>query len=255
MDVRVFHTKAEIGRAGADLVEQKLQAALRDRGKATLVLATGTSQYELLEELVRRPVAWPSVEVFHLDEYIGLDASHPAGFRRYLQERFVSKVGSLAAFHGIDGSAEDPQAECERLGRLISQVAVDVACVGIGENGHLAFNDPPADFQTTDPYRVVELAPACRKQQLGEGWFETLGDVPTHAISMSCREILQAGRIVCLAPEARKAQPVRQAVKGPIDPMCPASILQSHMECHMLLDPASAALLDGSLPPTVPISR
>jgi glucosamine-6-phosphate deaminase len=243
MDIRVFETKEDIGSVGGDLVEQKLQSALRERGRVTLVLATGTSQFDLLDALTARPMEWASVEVFHLDEYIGLDASHPASFRRYLHERFVDKVGRLAAFHGIDGSADDPQAECKRLSKLISQVAVDVACVGIGENGHLAFNDPPADFQTTDPFLIVELDPTCRKQQLDEGWFETLDEVPTHAISMSCREILQAGRIVCLAPEARKAQPVGQAVNGPIDPLCPASILQKHAECYMLLDDASAALL------------
>lgn len=241
MDITILDSKQAMGQAAADRVEEKLRAAIEARGKATMILATGTSQFEMLQALTQMDIDFSSVTVFHLDEYIGLDASHPASFRKYLNDRFVSKVGPLEAFHGIDGTAADPQAECERLGELISQHSVDVACVGIGENGHLAFNDPPADFTTTEPYIVVDLDEVCRRQQLGEGWFQTLADVPTQAISMSCREIMQARSIVCLAPEARKAAPVKGAIEGPVDPACPASILQKHSDCLMLLDHASAA--------------
>jgi glucosamine-6-phosphate deaminase len=183
------------------------------------------------------------VTAFHLDEYIGLPITHPASFRKYLWERFASKLPlPLAAFHYIDGEG-DATAECRRLGALISAGPIDVAFVGIGENGHLAFNDPPADFETEDPYIVVDLDDACRRQQLGEGWFPTFDDVPKQAISMSIRQIMKSRCIVASVPDQRKAEAVRVSVKGPVSPHAPASILQQHPDCTLYLDPASASLL------------
>jgi glucosamine-6-phosphate deaminase len=182
------------------------------------------------------------VTVFHLDEYIGLPVNHPAGFRRYLKERFAAHIPGLGAFHTIDGES-DPRVECNRLGEIIRRHPIDVACVGIGENGHLAFNDPPADFETEEAYIVVSLDEVCRRQQLGEGWFPTLADVPTQAISMSIRQIMRSQAIVCTVPDARKAEAVRRTVEGTVTPLAPASILQHHPNCHLYLDPDSAALL------------
>ena len=170
------------------------------------MLATGASQFEMLASLVEQPgIDWPRVTAFHLDEYIGLPETHPASFRKYLRERFVSRV-PVGQFHYVRGDAPDPLDECRRLGELIGAAPVDVACIGIGENGHLAFNDPPADFAIDDPFLVVDLDAACRLQQVGEGWFASLEDVPTQAISMSIRQILRARRIVCCVPDQRKAE-------------------------------------------------
>ena len=196
----------------------------------------------MLAGLVGQDVDWSKVTAFHLDEYIGLPNSHPASFRKYLKERFADKVPGLKHFHCINGEG-DPVAECARVGALIAALHVDVACIGIGENGHLAFNDPPADFETESPYIVVDLDEACRRQQLGEGWFSTLDDVPAQAISMSIRQIMKSVAIVCTVPDARKAGAVQKAVQGPVTHMLPSSILQQHPCCEMYLDEPAAALL------------
>jgi glucosamine-6-phosphate deaminase len=188
------------------------------------------------------------VTAFHLDEYIGMPITHPASFRKYLKERFVYRLPQpLAAFHYINGEG-DAEAECRRLAELIAARPVDVAFVGIGENGHLAFNDPPADFQTEEPYLVVNLDEACRRQQLGEGWFPTLEDVPQQAISMSIRQILKSDTILCSVPDARKAEAVRASLEGPVTPDVPASVLQRHADTTVYLDAASAALLSRQSP-------
>ena len=243
MQMHIFPTKDEMGRSAAQCAAAGLQTALTARGSANLILATGASQFEMLAHLVSQPIDWPRVTVFHLDEYIGLPAGHPASFRRYLKERFASQVPGLAAFHYVDGEAADPAAECRRLSALIRAHPVDVACIGIGENGHLAFNDPPADFDTQDPYLVVNLDEACRRQQLGEGWFPTLAGVPRQAISMSIRQILQSARIVCTVPDRRKAEAVKNAVQGPVTNHVPASILQNHPICDLFLDEEAASLI------------
>ncbi len=242
MDVKVYPTKQATGAAAAAAAGERIRAAIGERGAANVILATGASQFEMLEQLVDADVDWAKVTAFHLDEYIGLPETHPASFRKYLRERFVEKVPALKAFHFVDGET-DPEAECERLGELIAAHPIDVACVGIGENGHLAFNDPPADFETERAYIVVELDEACRRQQLREGWFDTLDDVPTRAISMSIRQILKSGRIVCTVPDERKAAAVRAAVEGEVAPTLPASILQTHEGCTLFLDEAAASLL------------
>ena len=188
-------------------------------------------------------IDWSAVRGFHLDEYVGLAPDHPASFCKYLQERFVDRV-PLGDFQYMRGNA-DPGETIARVGDLISKVTIDLALVGIGENGHLAFNDPPADFQTRDPYLLVELDQACRQQQVGEGWFDSLADVPTHAISMSVSEIMRAKKIYCSVPDARKADAVRKTLEEPISPAIPASILRNHPDAVLVIDqPAAAELSD-----------
>ena len=241
MKVTILDTKAALGKAAADQGVEILGKILEQRGSAYIILATGASQFEMLGELVLAELDWSKVTVFHLDEYIGIPESHPASFRKYLRERFVDLV-SPAAFYAINGE-KDPQQECSLLNDIIRKFPIDVAFVGIGENGHLAFNDPPADFETEDPYLVVELDEACRRQQMGEGWFPTLEVVPEQAISMSIRQILKSKTIICSVPDARKARAVKDTLKGQISPRVPASILNTHEDAHLYLDQASASLL------------
>jgi glucosamine-6-phosphate deaminase len=243
MDVLVFPTKIELARAAAERAAAALREALERDGRARLVAATGASQFEFLDALTSRAdVDWARVEGFHLDEYIGLPGTHPASFRRYLRERIVDRVHP-AAFHFLAGDAPDPRAECRRVGDLLRAAPVDVAFVGIGENGHLAFNDPPANFDTEEPYLIVDLDEACRRQQLGEGWFPDLDAVPSRAISMSIRQILKAREILCVVPDARKAKAVRDCLEGEVSPLHPASALRNHPKTTVFLDPDSAALL------------
>jgi glucosamine-6-phosphate deaminase len=243
MEIRIFDSKAELGRAAAQRAVAAIGEAIADSGQARVIATTGASQFEFLEALTASPgVAWDEVEMFHLDEYVGLPDSHPASFRRYLRERIVQRVHPRA-FHYLAGDAEDPAAECRRVGALLARAPIDVAFVGIGENGHLAFNDPPADFETEAPYLVVELDEACRRQQLGEGWFPGLADVPRRAISMSVRQILKAREILCVVPDARKAKAVAECLEGEVSPRHPSSILQTHPATTIYLDRDSAALL------------
>ena len=244
MRIHIFGDKKTMGEAAAAQAAAQLNAAIAQKGEATLVLATGASQFEMLEALVAQDVDWSRVTAFHLDEYIGLPASHPASFRRYLKERFVDKVKGLKAFHFVNGEAPDPKEECRRLARLLEGREIDVACIGIGENGHLAFNDPPADFEVEDPYIVVTLDEACRRQQLGEGWFPDLASVPQQAISMTIRQIMKCRTIVCTVPDARKAQALKKALEGPVTNLVPASILQQHPSCDLYIDTPAATLLD-----------
>ena len=232
-----------MGAAAASFGVSKLKQALQKKDEVSFIVATGASQFEMLEELRQADLPWDRLTGFHLDEYVGLPISHGASFRKYLWERFVSKLPlPLANFHFINGEG-DPQAECDRVGSLISQTTIDVAFVGIGENGHLAFNDPPADFETQEPYIVVNLDDACRQQQFGEGWFPTLNDVPKQAISMGIQQILKSQTIVCTVPDERKAQAVKNSVQGPVSPDVPASILQQHPDCQLFLDTAGASFL------------
>lgn len=244
MKIETGSDKDDLGRRAAAAGAALIREAIEQRGAANVIVATGASQFEMLEELVGAPdIAWHRVTAFHLDEYVGMPITHPASFRRYLWERFVSRLPlPLKAFHYVDAE-QDPAAECRRLGDLIRRHPIDVAFIGIGENGHVAFNDPPADFQTEEPYIVVNLDEACRRQQLGEGWFATLDDVPQQAISMSCRQIVESNQIVCSVPDARKAQAVRNSLSGPVSRNVPASILQQHERTTVFLDPQSASLL------------
>ena len=233
----------EVGRAAGTLAGKLIRDAIREKGAANIILATGTSQFETLNQLVREEnIDWGSVTMFHLDEYIGLPETHPASFRKYLKERFIARVPPLKGAHLINGES-NPEAECVWLGDLITQHPIDVALVGIGENGHLAFNDPPADFDTEEPYIVVDLDDACRRQQYGEGWFKSPDDVPRQAISMSIRQIMKSANIVCSVPDARKADAVRNCVEQQVSNLFPASILQTHDACTLFLDKDSAARL------------
>ena len=242
MNIRVFPDKIAMGKQAAHDGAAMIRAAIAERGGANIIVATGASQFEMLAALVKEPALdWSRVTGFHLDEYLGLPMTHPASFRKYLKERFVDLV-PLSAFHYVNGD-RDAQDECDRLGRLIREAPIDVAFVGIGENGHLAFNDPPADFETEAAYLVVDLDDTCRRQQLGEGWFPSLDDVPRQAISMSVRQILKSRAVVCSVPDERKAEAVRNTMEGPVTPQTPASILQQHPHATIYLDPAAASLL------------
>jgi glucosamine-6-phosphate deaminase len=241
MDVVILETKAAMGKAAAEKGAGMISRALEDRGAANIILATGASQFEMLHELVKADLDWSRVTVFHLDEYIGIPVTHPASFRKYLKERFVD-LALPAAFHAINGEA-DPEEECARLGAIIGKKQVDVAFVGIGENGHLAFNDPPADFETGAPYIVVELDEACRRQQLGEGWFSSFEEVPQRAISMSIKQIMRSGSIICTVPDARKARAVKKSLEEIVSPLVPASILTTHNNAWLYLDRDSSSLL------------
>jgi glucosamine-6-phosphate deaminase len=249
MEICLYPSKTEMGAQAARRAAALLRQAIEQRGAANLILATGASQFEMLAALVTLEVDWAQVTVFHLDEYLGLPMTHPASFRKYLHERFTQQVAGLRAFHYVNGEHPDPQAECQRLSEIIARHTrhhpIDVACVGIGENGHLAFNDPPADFETDAAYMVVNLDEACRRQQLGEGWFPSLEDVPRQAISMSIRQIMKSAAIICTVPDARKAAAVQKTVEGPVSNLVPASILQQHLSCWLYLDEPAAALLSS----------
>jgi glucosamine-6-phosphate deaminase len=243
MKIEIFEDAAELGKAAGKRAAEKIKETIKSKGEANIILATGTSQFPVLTILTEdASIDWGKVNMFHLDEYIGIPISHKASFRKYLTERFLDRVSPLKSFHLINGENE-PTAECQRLNALISQVNIDLALAGIGENGHLAFNDPPADFDTTDPYIVVDLDEACRKQQWGEGWFETMEEVPKKAISMSIQQIMKSKEIICSVPDERKALAVSNCMKETISNMHPASILQNHPNCTVFLDKHSASLI------------
>ena len=246
MVLKLFDDKRALATAAAEQATTAIRRAVADRGKARIIAATGASQFEFLEALTSLPgIDWKQVEMFHLDEYIGLPASHPASFSKYLQERLIRKTG-ITHHHLLNGE-ENPADVIRHTSRALREAPVDVAFVGVGENGHLAFNDPPADFETEEEYLMVTLDEDCRRQQLGEGWFPTLDDVPRRAISMSVRQILKAKEIICIVPDARKAKAVKSCFEGAISPLAPASILRTHPNTTVYLDQHSAALLDPAV--------
>lgn len=250
MQIHVFESKHTLGAAAAAHAARVIREAVEARGHARIVGATGASQFEFLDALTARTdVPWSQVEFFHLDEYLGLSISHPASFRRYLLDRLLNKV-PMGTVHLLDGE-HDPEGVRRAVGEALAAAPVDLACVGIGENGHLAFNDPPADFDVTDPYLIVTLDEACRRQQVGEGWFPDLDAVPTQALSMSVRQILATRDILCIVPDERKAGAVQAALEGPVTPDVPASILQTHRQVTMYLDRFSAARLSPETTPWV----
>ncbi|MHA1623903.1 MAG: glucosamine-6-phosphate deaminase [Promethearchaeota archaeon] len=244
MKIRIFKTKDNMGKAAADEAARILINTIKEKGEANFIVATGASQFEFLENLTSIPsIDWSKTTMFHLDEYVGLPETHPASFRKYLKERLIKKVNP-GNVHLIKGDVENPESECERLDKIIKQKEIDVAFVGIGENGHLAFNDPPADFDTEKPYLVVDLDDACRKQQLGEGWFKNFDEVPKRAISMSINQIMKSKNIICTVPDSRKAQAVKDCFEGQdISAEYPASILKNHGSAVLFLDKDSAKLI------------
>ncbi len=239
--VEVYATEPEVGEAAAQLVEQRLQATITERRSANLILATGTSQLSFLKVLQGAAIAWENITVFHLDEYTELSEQHPASFRRYLKERILDAV-QPGKVHLIDGSADDLDAEIERYESLLKEHPIDVACIGIGENGHIAFNDPPvADFDDLKLVKEVELDDACRMQQVGEGWFPSLEDTPRRAVTLTIPAIMRSRIISCVVPGQRKAEAVRSALDGPVTTACPASVLRRHENVTLFLDRFSAA--------------
>ena len=242
MVIKIYEDKTALGRAAAEQAAVSLCKAIQESGQARIIAATGASQFEFLDALTAMPgIDWPRVEVFHLDEYVGLPASHPASFRKYLLERLIQRTG-ISKYHFLEGDGDVPKM-VRRVAAELMAAPIDLAFVGIGENGHLAFNDPPADFQTEEPYLLVDLDEACRRQQVGESWFADLSEVPKRAISMSVRQILKSKAILAVVPEARKAQAVKSCFEGEVSPLAPASVLRTHAHTTVFLDKDSAALL------------
>lgn len=241
--VEVYPSKEALGVAAAREAAQICREILQQKETANLSFATGASQFQFVEALREQEIPWNRVVGLHLDEYLGISSDHPASFRRWLKERVVEPLNP-GAFHFITGDADDIDAEIQRYTALLKEHPIDLGFVGIGENGHIAFNDPPvADFADPHPVKVVELDEACRNQQLGEGWFPTFDDVPTHAVTLTVPAIMNFKRIISVVPDQRKAEAVRAALLGPVETACPASILRNHPHLTMYLDTESASLL------------
>ena len=242
MNTIISQTSKELGQKAAAHSAQVINKAIADKGFANIILSTGASQFDTLSSLIEQSIDWSRVTVFHLDEYLGMSIEHKASFRRYLNERFVSKI-SLGEFVPVNGEGDKDLAITSLCNR-IEGVEIDLALIGIGENAHIAFNDPPADFDTEQPYIIVKLDLDCRKQQLGEGWFATIDDVPTHAISMSVKQILKSKVIISSVPYSVKANAVYKTINtDKLDPMVPATALKNHADWSLYLDSDSAAKL------------
>jgi glucosamine-6-phosphate deaminase len=247
MLVKVFGDRVTLGQSAAEQAAAAIRRAIAERGQARIIAATAASQLEFLDALTKTPgIDWSKVEAFHLDEYIGLPVTHPGSFRKMLLEQLVRKTG-ITQYHLLDGDSADPSEVAGRVGKQLASTPVDIAFLGIGENGHIAFNDPPADFETEEPYIIVNLDEACRQQQVGEAWFADISQVPQRAISMSARQILKAREILAVVPGPRKAQAVKLCLEGTVSPMAPASILRRHPNATVYLDTHSAALLSPAL--------
>lgn len=247
LQIKILEDKESASQAAAEHAANSLRQAIRQKGAARIVAATGASQFEFLDALTSLPgIDWDHVEAFHLDEYVGLPIDHPASFRKYLLERLIHKTG-IKRYHFLEGEG-DARASAVRIGGELQSSQIDLLFAGIGENAHLAFNDPPADFTTEDPYLIVDLDEACRQQQVNEGWFASVKDVPKQAISMSVRQILCAREIVAVVPDERKAQAVRNSLEGEVSPNVPASILRTHPNTFIYLDKNSASLLSSGVP-------
>jgi glucosamine-6-phosphate deaminase len=247
MLLKIFNDGASLACSAAEQASATIRDAIAEQGSCRMVVATGASQFQFLDALTKSAdVDWAKVEAFHLDEYVGMPITHPGSFRKMLLERVVRKTG-IVKYHLVEGDAEDLSAAVREVGRQLTVAPIDIAFIGIGENGHIAFNDPPADFETDDPYIVVELDEACRRQQVGEGWFANMAQVPTRAISMSVRQILKSREIITVVPDKRKAAAVKACVEGKIDPMVPGSILRRHANTTVYLDHDSASLLSPML--------
>ena len=245
MNIHKATSKNDLGKEAAKIGAQKIRESISSQGEANIIVATGASQFEMLNHLTKENgIDWTKVTGFHLDEYIGIPIDHSASFRLYLWKRFVSKLPvPIKTFHFINAD-QNPENECLRLDRIINDIQINAAFIGIGENSHIAFNDPPADFETSDPYIIVNLDKDCQKQQLGEGWFESLDDVPDQAISMSVTQIMRSEMIICSVPDKRKASAVSKTIAGEVTTSCPASILQKHPDCSLFLDSGSASKIN-----------
>ena len=240
LQVLVYDRTVEMGEAAADFVQKKLSEAIQLKGSANLILATGASQFSFLEALKEKEIDWQKITVFHLDEYKGISDSHPASFRKYLKERILDDVAPKCVYF-LNGDADDLEQEMKEYEEKLKKHPIDIACIGIGENGHIAFNDPAvADFNDPKLVKLVELDEACRNQQLGEGWFPTFDDVPKHALTLTVTAILNCKAISCVVPDQRKSEAVYNSLYNDISTDCPASILRTHPETVMFLDADSA---------------
>ena len=247
MLLKVFNDKVSLGEAAAEQAASAIRRAIAAHGSARIIAATAASQLQFLDALTKLPgIDWKRVEVFHLDEYIGLPVTHPGSFRKMLMEQLVRKTG-VPRYHLLEGDAANPAEVARQVGNALSSAPIDIAFLGIGENGHIAFNDPPADFKVEDPYIVVNLDEACRRQQVGEAWFSDISQVPKQALSMSVQQILKAKEILAVVPDARKAKAVKACFEGEITPVAPASILRTHPNATIYLDKDSASLLSPAL--------
>lgn len=244
MIVRIYETEQEVGKAAAETAASILRDAINEKGEAVFSVATGVSQFEFLKNLTSiASIDWSKTTMFHLDEYVGISGTHPGSFRKYLKERLINKVYPRTTYL-IVGDAKDSELECERLSGIVKKKDIDVTFLGIGENGHLAFNDPPANFDTNKPYLIVELDEKCRMQQVREGWFRGINEVPRRAISMSVKQIMKSKNVVCIVPGGRKAQAVKDCFEGDISRDHPGSILRKHNSVFLFLDKNSARLID-----------
>jgi glucosamine-6-phosphate deaminase len=247
MQLRIFRDKGSLSQAAAEQAASAIRRAIADHDRARIVAATAASQIEFLDALTKSSgIDWARVEAFHLDEYIGLPVTHPGSFRKMLLEQLIQKT-AIVNYHLLDGDANDPAAAARRVSKELASAPIDIAFLGIGENGHIAFNDPPADFEIEEPYIIVNLDEACRQQQVGEAWFANLSQVPKQALSMSVRQILKAKEIVAVVPDQRKARAVQACCEGEISPMAPASILRTHPHATVYLDKSSASMLSPAL--------
>ena len=243
MEIRICKTSKDLGKSAAEFVAARLKDIIAEKGEARIALSTGASQFDTLEALVAIPgIKWECVEMFHLDEYVDLPITHVASFRKYLQERFVDKVGALKAVHFVDGTREG----IEELTRQIRRAPVDIGLIGIGENAHIAFNDPPADFDTKEAYIIVNLNERCKQQQMGEGWFATIDDVPKQAVSMTAYQIMQCGTIVSCVPHKVKAEAIRKTLSArEVTNEIPATLLKTHPDFILYIDENSASEINA----------
>jgi len=239
MQITILENADDAGLAAAKVCERILREAIARQGSARIVLSTGASQFEFLRHFVKSDIEWGKVDMFHLDEYVGLPESHPASFRKYLKERFLSHARVRSATL-VDGEG-DLEETLKKLNEAVASAPVDLALIGIGQNAHIAFNDPPADFETEAPYKVVELDERCKAQQVSEGWFPTVDDVPKRAVTMTVKQIMKSRHIVSVVPHGVKAEAVANTLKSPVDPQVPATMLKRHPDWRLFLDKASAA--------------
>ncbi|NOU65407.1 glucosamine-6-phosphate deaminase [Paenibacillus sp. LMG 31461] len=241
MEMIINDNSIELGEKAAKHASEVIMEAIQKKGKARIILSTGASQFGFFQAFVKLNIEWSHVEMFHLDEYVGLSERHPASFRKYLKERFTEHV-PINEVHFVNGDSNIEET-IHTLTEQIAKAPIDLALIGIGENGHIAFNDPPADFETREAYIVVNLDEQCKNQQVGEGWFPGLEEVPNQAISMTVHQIMQSDCIISCVPHRIKANAILNAIEGELSPMNPASILKRHSNWHLYLDKESASLL------------
>ncbi|CAG7637935.1 6-phosphogluconolactonase [Paenibacillus allorhizosphaerae] len=243
MEVKVLNTSDELGKAAAAHAAEVLRAAIKERGRARLTLSTGASQLDFLKHFVQADVDWSKVEMFHLDEYVDLPETHPASFRKYLKERFLAHA-TVGRYELVNGEG-DIRRNIEQLNARLNEAPVDLALIGIGENAHVAFNDPPADFDTEEPYLVVDLAESCKRQQVGEGWFRSIEEVPKQAITMSIRQILKSAVIISCVPYQVKANAIKLTQENEVTNQIPSTILKTHPQWTLYLDKDSVSAVDS----------